>query len=256
MAHRVRLLSTDFDGTVVNHHSPPPVNPGFLRRLETLRARGVAWAINTGRNLSHTMEGLAFFGLPTPDYALTSEREVFQSDGAGGWTDFGPWNQACTAAHDELHAVARPVFDRVKAFVDSSTRGRFIDDDTGIGVVAATESELARILEKIDAWRADVPNLGYQVNTVYLRFCHTDYSKGAALGELRRLLGLAPDEVFAAGDHLNDLPMLDGREAAWVACPGNSAGAVKLTVRDAGGYIARGDASDGLLEALDHFAID
>ena len=65
--------------------------------------------------------------------------------------------------------------------------------------------------------------------------------------------GLTPDEIFATGDHFNDLPMLDGLHAKHVACPGNSCDEVKKLVRTAGGYIARGTASEGVVEALRHF---
>jgi hypothetical protein len=86
-----------------------------------------------------------------------------------------------------------------------------------------------------------------------VRFCHEDYSKGSALGELGRLLGLTRDEIFAAGDHFNDLPMLDGRYAKWVACPGNAVPAVRDAVTAAGGYLARGLCSHGVVEALKYF---
>ena len=57
------------------------------------------------------------------------------------------------------------------------------------------------------------------MNTVYLRSCHADYHKGAALAELPRLLEIPREETFAAGDHHNDISMLDGRYAAPYMCP-------------------------------------
>ena len=90
-------------------------------------------------------------------------------------------------------------------------------------------------------------------NTMYLRFCHEDYNKGTALGELGRLLGLEPAQIFAAGDHFNDLPMLDGRFAQWVACPSNAVEPVKELVRAKGGYVASSECSGGVVEALRHF---
>ena len=90
-------------------------------------------------------------------------------------------------------------------------------------------------------------------NTIYLRFCHEAYSKGTALGELARLTGISREEIFAAGDHYNDLPMLDGRFAQWVACPGNAVAPVKEAVAQAGGYVAKGECSAGVVEALLYF---
>lgn len=47
--------------------------------------------------------------------------------------------------------------------------------------------------------------------------------------------------------------MLDGRHAQWVACPANAVEAVKIAVAKAGGYVARGECSAGIVEALRHF---
>jgi hydroxymethylpyrimidine pyrophosphatase-like HAD family hydrolase len=98
-----------------------------------------------------------------------------------------------------------------------------------------------------------VPHFHYHRNTVYVRFCHAGYSKGSALGELQRLLGIPPGQTFAAGDHLNDIPMLDGKYARMTACPGNSVDDVKSVVRSAGGFVATGKCSSGVVEALKHF---
>src|SRR5206468_14315 len=70
--------------------------------------------------------------------------------------------------------------------------------------------------------RAGHPKLDYQRNGIYLRFCHADYHKGAALAELARLLDVARENIFAAGDHHNDISMLDGRFAAMPSCPANA----------------------------------
>jgi len=43
--------------------------------------------------------------------------------------------------------------------------------------------------------------------------CHEAFNKGTALAAITRRLGLTPEAVFAAGDQLNDLPMLSRRYA-------------------------------------------
>jgi hypothetical protein len=209
----------------------------------------------TGRELHHIVEGLAQFRFPVePDYVLTAEREVFHRAPDGRWQDYGDWNQRCTAAHDELFNVSGPLLADIERFLETipgahpiAMGGRLV------GLVTATEQEMDQVCEFLERERAQVPGFQFMRNTVYLRFCHEDYSKGTALGELTRLLGLTPDDVFAAGDHFNDLPMLDGRFAKWVACPGNAVEAVKDTVTAVGGYIARGECSVGVVEALRHF---
>ena len=249
----IKLLSTDFDGTLVNFQAVPRVDPELFDVLADLRSKGVLWAINTGRALHHILEGLADYHFPiAPDYILTSERHLFRPSNTAtdGWEDFGSWNAECDRAHNLLFLQAEPIMAEIKNYIEQETSARFIDDLTGLGFVARCDQEVDQILSFVDSRRVHLPDFSYQRNTVYVRFCHQDYSKGAALSELGRLLGISREEIFAAGDHLNDIPMLDGRHARWVACPGNSAEEVKEIVTVVGGYVARGDASSGVVEAL------
>lgn len=268
----IKLLSTDFDGTLVDHFAQPPVAPELIELFRDLQRHGVLWAVNTGRDLGHITHGLSEFAFPIkPDFVLTSERDVFRrtsTRAAGGsendevensgngseWEPYGDWNERCAMAHDELFEKARPLLEKVLTFIERETRAQAIHEDARpIGLIAQNEEEMDRIVAFIELAREELPLFSFQRNTQYLRFCHADYSKGAALGELGRLTGIARDEIFAVGDHHNDIPMLDGRFARWIACPGNSADAVKETVIGAGGYVAQAACSRGVAEALRHF---
>lgn len=253
----IKLLSTDFDGTLVHHEAEPPAVPELFELFGAMQKSGVLWAVNTGRDLGHIMHGLMEFGFPIqPDFVLTSERDVFRPrPGKQGWEPFGDWNERCAHAHDELFAAAQPLLAKVLGFLERETRAQAIwENGRAVGLITRDEEEMDRVVAFIEKVREeDLPAFSFQRNTQYLRFCHADYSKGAALGELARLCGISREEIFAVGDHHNDLPMLDGRFARWVACPANSADAVKQTVRAAGGYVARGICSEGVVEALRYF---
>jgi len=252
----IKLLSTDFDGTLVNHEKQPAVSNELFDLFLTLRKKGVLWAINTGRAVHHIVEGLEEFGFPfQPDYILTCEREVFRKrkDADEGWEPFGDWNERCTRAHDELFLQAKPIISEIHNFIKNKTNAHPINDIGGIGIVASDEDEMEYIATYIDSLRSRLPAFHYQRNTRYMRFCHTDYSKGTALGELGRLVGISKDDIFAAGDHYNDIPMLNGHFAKWVACPANSADAVKQTVLSANGYVATALCSEGIVESLNFF---
>ena len=251
----IKLLSTDFDGTLVDHAARPPVQPALFDALRELRREGVIWAINTGRELAHIDEGLRDFGFPLePDYVLTSEREVFHRGPGGDWQDFGDWNERCYRAHDELFAAADSLLGDVRTFLAREVKAHPIYDGRRmVGLAAASDAEMDRVCEFLDRERARVPGFNYHRNSIYVRFSHEDYSKGTALAELGRLLQIGPDEIFAAGDHFNDLPMLDGLHAHWVACPANAGAEVKKVVSSAGGYVAAAECSGGVVEALRHF---
>jgi hypothetical protein len=140
-------------------------------------------------------------------------------------------------------------------FVNQKTKARLIYEDERLeGLVAQNEEEMQRIVRFIERARAEHPNLDYQRNTVYLRFCHADYHKGAALAELARLLEVPRENIFASGDHHNDISMLDGKFAAMPSCPANGIREVQDAVRNAGGYVAQKEHGAGVHEALLHFA--
>jgi hydroxymethylpyrimidine pyrophosphatase-like HAD family hydrolase len=90
-------------------------------------------------------------------------------------------------------------------------------------------------------------------NNVYARFCHSDYHKGTALGEIARRLSIGVNHIFAAGDHLNDLPMLERRHAGCLMAPGNALEAVKSAVRRQGGYVSKLPHGHGVLDGLKHY---
>ena len=90
-------------------------------------------------------------------------------------------------------------------------------------------------------------------NDVYARFSHVGFNKGTALAEIARRLGVAREHIFAAGDHLNDLPMLSGEFARCVAAPDNAVPAVKELVRKQGGYVSHQPWGHGVARALEHF---
>lgn len=262
----IRLLSTDFDYTLVGHGEAQPFTPELMDLLGVLRARGVRWAINTGRSPRFLDHGLEEFAFPRrPDFAITSEREVCcpaapPGSGRDGteWADFGPWNARCERDHAEMLAAARPLLEETLDFIGRETHAHPLFDPTPsaegwrqpAGLVAENEPEMDRIAAFLDALRPRFPRLGYQRNKIYLRFSHADYDKGTALGELARLLNLGPEHILAIGDHHNDLSMLDGRHARHVACPSNAIDEVKAAVRAAGGFVAQGTCSEGVVEAL------
>jgi HAD superfamily hydrolase (TIGR01484 family) len=254
MPSKIQLISTDFDGTLVSHAGDPVFDRDCMTLIRELQRDGVIWAINTGRSVDLLEEGLEDFAFPLqPDFILTSERDVFRPS-ERGWEPYGDWNARCAQAHAELYATASSVLAEVVDFVSHQTKARVIyEADEPAGLIATSEEEMDRLTEFIDRVKANEPKFHYQRNTVYLRFCHADYHKGAALKELSRLTNIAHAAIFAAGDHHNDLSMLDGRYAAFPACPANAIAEVKEAVRRAGGCVAEKEFGAGVHEALRHF---
>lgn len=251
------LLCFDFDGTLVNHEGELPFHPALGDMLREFRRRGAVWVVNTGRGLQQTLEGLAAHNIfLLPDYIIAQECEIYRPGFFKPWKPFGAWNRKARAAHQHFVERHRPFLAAMHRHVTENTTAEFLMGDLGqVGIVARNESDLDSICDVIHSHHAMHTEIGYHRNGRYLRFAHADYSKGTALRELARLLKLPRERIFAAGDNFNDLAMLDTRIAAHVACPGNALEPVKARVREIRGFVAEKPASEGMIEALEHFFV-
>jgi HAD superfamily hydrolase (TIGR01484 family) len=254
----IRLLSMDFDGTLVREwdksSNHPPFPDELIESLNGLRANGVQLALNTGRTIELVEAGLEFTGFPVrPDFALTTERELFHWTGSG-WEDFGDWNARCGDRHDLLYSEAEELLLEIEEFA-LNLNGTRLHHEKGrfVGVITAGVREMDDFCAFVERRGHGLPEFSYQRNSIYLRFCHLDYNKGTVLAELQRLIGVSPDSTFAVGDNYNDLPMLDSKFARYLACPSNAIPAVKSAVLSGGGFVSRKESGSGVSEALRYF---
>jgi len=250
------VLSFDFDGTLHDPASCPPVPKRFFDTLRRLRDDyGAVWGINTGRSMPYVVEGLVESGFPfLPDWVVAREREIFQPGAAGEWLPHEPWNRHCDREVHGLFAECRALLDRIRHEIQEHTGAEWIQmDGEPAGLIARTEEEMAWIAPRVEQLAAGHPQLGWQRNSIYLRFGHRDYQKGSSLAEVARMYGLGAAHCFAVGDSHNDFEMLDPRHAAKFACPGNSVAEVKEHVASLGGYLAERAHGDGAVEALEYY---
>lgn len=253
----IRLLSTDFDGTLVGHEPDARTAASLASALRGLRERGAVWAVNTGRQLWFALEGLEHARLPhDPEFVLSSEKDIYRRVCEGEWEAFGDWN-----AHTERRTVE--LFDRashvLQAIHEMSAHDKSVEilyeNGRVAGLMTADAAAMDRVAERVRSLAKDVPEFSFNRNMVWMRFTHREIHKGSALAELARLLGIPRDEVLAIGDHHNDLPMLDGSAAAMVACPSNAVREVQDAVRSAGGYVSPYPWGEGVADAIRHFSV-
>ena len=249
----IRLLSTDFDGTLTDSLYPDHCVPFLSQELAAAIGGGALWAVNTGRSLDSALDGLNRLNLGIkPDYILTSERHVHKPDGKGGWTDYGDWNAICREHHDLLFSESGVFFESISKLIASHEGVSFQANLHGVpeGLIASTEEQLDAITRLLDDLPGRPRDFHYQRSNIYLRFCHRHYDKGSALAELSRLIDMPASEILAIGDHQNDLAMLFGEVAAMVACPSNAHSIVKEAVIQAGGHVSNLPAGEGTAEAI------
>ena len=84
MPAEIKLLSTDFDGTLVARTGAPVLDRQCMELIRELQMTGAVWVINTGRSVDLLESGLTDFEFPVrPDFILTTEREVFRPGSNG-----------------------------------------------------------------------------------------------------------------------------------------------------------------------------
>src|SRR5437764_7211844 len=153
MSNKIKLLSIDFDGTLVSRVSEPVLDKRCVQLIRDLQSGGVLFSINTGRSVDLLESGLTDFEFPTrPDFVLTTEREVFRPGGNGeNWEPFGDWNERCARDHAELFSSAQSVLAEVVDFVSRKTKAQLIYHSQGLeGLRAANEEEMDRIVRFIE----------------------------------------------------------------------------------------------------------
>jgi HAD superfamily hydrolase (TIGR01484 family) len=247
----IQLISTDFDGTLFAEFENPPIPGELLELLGDLQRRGAKWVINTGRDMSSLMEAMARSHVPVkPDFLVLVEREI-HCHRESQYVAFEEWNLECHRAHDELFRRVRRDLPRLVSWVNARFDATVYEDAySPFCLVAGNNGDADAIHAYMQEYCREVPNLQVVRNDVYARFAHVRYNKGSGLAEVARHLRISAEQTFAAGDHLNDLPMLLTEHARFLAAPANAVDSVKEAVRRQGGFVSQLPSGHGVAEGL------
>lgn len=250
----IKLLSTDFDGTLYADFENPPVPLCLQSLIRGLQSRGAKWVINTGRALPDLLLALeqAELGVE-PDYLVVVEREIYRRHG-DKYVEARAWNESCRREHTQLFERITPDLSRIQQWIRARFDARvYADAYSPVCLQSRSNEDTDAIVEFLEEYCRSVTNLTVVRNDVYARFSHVNYNKGSALGEIARQLRIGPDGVLAAGDHWNDLPMLSQEFARWLVAPDNAIEAVKKRVRQQQGYVSGQAHGYGVARGVEFF---
>lgn len=261
-----RLLVADIDGTLVNGRRE--ITPPVREAVAAAQARGVRVCLATGRIWPSARQFVEGVGA-NPPVILCNGAIVYDFVPDELWVHTPlPRQQAREVLRIVRdHPAVQPhlyVDDRVYIPAMNETTAIYERKDTlrteAVGdladwlavdamkiLIIGDRAPLAAVAEQID-------RLPYPVNHVfsqddYLEILPPGVNKGTALQAMAERLGIAPDEVIAVGDNLNDLAMIRyaGLGVAMANAPEG--------LRTRAAFIAPSNEDDGLWDVIERFIL-
>lgn len=263
----IRLVALDLDGTVVGQDGS--VSPGVVQAVRRVQERGILVTVATGRVYPSARRYLQELHLGEVPVITCNGAEVWAGDGRRLW--YRPLAPRAAARVVEICLswgvrVASFVGDEVflvaaDAGMEGYARAVGLRPRRVGGHWSALWAEApAKITglahgSRVDAVRRRVAEaLGEEVVVTtsaptYLEVLGRGVSKGAALAEVIRRLGISPGEVLAVGDAENDLDMLQ------LAGVGVAMGNAPARVQAAARHVTASWAEDGVARALERWVL-
>jgi len=207
--------------------------------------------VNTGRDRDFLMESLIEHsdGL-LPDYIGVVEREVYAHD-SGAYLPMEHWNQASRERHSRLFDQHAGLIEEVAHWIRSSFTAEVYEDaHSPVCIIARNNEDADHIHAYVDQVLEPHQQLAWVRNDIYARFGHSEIHKGSILEKVADQHGIGPTQIAVAGDHFNDLPMLDRRYASHLIAPSNSIPEVREHMRLIGGLLSPLEAGHGVLDGL------
>lgn len=253
----IRLIATDLDGTLLGESTSVETFSAFREQLAAIRdRRSIAWVISTGRSMhsfKKVFSPLQMMGIQ-PDYVILRHAFIFGVTRWGFiphrlwnlsiryrvWRDrlnvhkqITGWQGMLALAHKGVKTIEKKPNRLCLQFqneADAESAAALLEEKTAV----FHHLQVFRYLREVDV-RA-VP-----------------HTKGLAVAELARHLGLDSTQVLAIGDGHNDISMMDPKIAELCGCPSNAAPEVMNLVSIRRGHIATAPALSGAIEVIEAF---
>jgi len=251
----IRLIVCDFDGTIIGRQDEHILFERFRDQLRRLKEeKGTLWAVSTGRSSDsfwRCFGPISLFGME-PDVVIT--RHAYITGGRLGRT----WRHVLWNLR--IHYLLLLTRARIR-FTLRNWLHEITDGIRGAHPIALTEDRLCVRFDTREACDVAVDMLNglaaenrhlmvfKYLNEVDVR--SVPFTKGLAVAELARHLGIAPGQILVIGNGHNDLSMMQPDVAGMVGCPMNSEAEVMEHVHRVGGHIAGRPSLEGVIETID-----
>jgi len=236
----------------------PRIHPDVITLLNRLESRGLAWCINSGRDLPDQLGVLKLsqaMGLQHVPVGLVCSESLAYLHKKGQFLPMEPWNTR--AMHDLIRLHVR-VRERLKPHQDwletqFKPKGVYTGEHYTAYQLQEDGDASRRLCSELEALLAGLPGLMLTRNGPWVAVLLKRLGKGNTLRAFAKALGIAPSEIVAVGDQYNDLNMLDGLAAHHMGCPENAIPEVVDRVLKSGGHVAGRSGPEGTLDVLHHY---
>lgn len=209
------------------------------------------WMVNTGRGLDFLLESLLEHSQGVlPDYIGAVEREVFVHQ-SGAYHPVEHWNQHSKSVHQTLFQRHSPLMEEVAEWITSRFQAEvYADPHSPVCLIAQNNEDADQIHSFVDTKLKDYSELAWVRNDIYARFSHANIHKGTILNEVAKIHQCPISGIVAAGDHFNDIPMLNKQFAGHLWAPSNAIPEVHEHLNNQDGFISDFAAGNGVLDGL------
>jgi len=251
---QIQMFVTDADGTVMGRRPEFDQYRAFRASINKLRGTyGAKWVVCTGRSLGgykRIFHPMKVFGI-VPDYVISRHAYIYECR-KWGFLPHWIWNFRILWLQWKDEMMVRRALPKLRKAVLScnpfarvaySTRARlcFRFEDEG-----ATEFGAEIVRKEARPYRyLQVFQAPGEVDVRVIPF-----TKGLAVTELARHLGVPNPRILVVGDGHNDISMMTMQPPCHTACPANAASEVLETVHRTGGHIAKEASLGGVMEIL------
>ncbi|MDP6524226.1 MAG: HAD hydrolase family protein [Kiritimatiellia bacterium] len=252
----IRLLVTDFDGTVFRYGNEKPFYPPFLLRLDQLRQSGGAWVVCSGRSLgslrkvTRTMVSMGV----SPDIIITRHSHVYAN-----WT--GIWHpklllsiRTMIQQHRRGTQIAKDVEKLISKIrgIASNTRTVHISKSQ-VRVLFSAQEDVAPVKQLVSQVIADSSDLRVFWRSSELEIRTISHSKAVVIRSIAENLGIQPHEILTIGDGRTDIGMMSHDTALMTGCPANARREVIQHILAQKGHVASKDSLAGVIEIIDAY---
>jgi len=260
MNQHIRMVGMDFDLTLIEQRDGGVyVPPETYEMLVALIKSGVEVGIVTGRG-SWAMHKLLeqtgiTWGQPFPKFICPRETFLYWITDDQRQPDEA-WNRARSGELAKLIGWITPrqyEWHRAIEVAGLEITHWILWGDYGLEVGMNNPKDADHVRQMLTEWVQDMPLARAHRNYALAHVALSTGGKGNTLLHAASQRGLAPAQVLAIGDSLNDLQMLDGKLGMHSGAVGNADPTVKQAVEAAGGIVATQPAGAGVAEILRHY---